>query len=468
MNLLLRDVQVDGVLTDVTIEGDRISAIGARLPVPPDAIVVDGERGALLPGLHDHHLHLLALAAASTSVRVRPGNGGDPLGFASELRAADTRLSMGSWLRAVGYHDRTGRPLDRWVLDEIVSDRPVRVQHRSGALWVLNSAGLDALGLLTGAPPPGCELLSDGTPTGRLWRLDAWLADRLPIDPPDLGAVGRRLCALGVTGVTDATPTADTSGFDRLASASWLGEIPQRIVVTGAPGLDIGSVPSSLTVGPAKILLPDHDLPSLDELVHQMRTARAARRNVAVHCVTRHALVLTLAAIDEVGAVAGDRLEHGAVIPSAVYPAIRAHGLTVVTQPNFVAERGDDYLAEVAREDLGDLWPCASLLDAGVAVGAGSDAPFGDEDPWRLIHAASQRRAPSGATVGADERIPAARALEMLLSDHRQPGGPVRRIKIGAPGDLCLLHTSLSAALAALPDNPVRAVVIRGCLHEPA
>jgi len=276
------------------------------------------------------------------------------------------------------------------------------------------------------------------------------------------------LCTLGITGVTDATPAADFSRFDRLALSSRLGEIPQRIVVTGAPELDIDSVPSPLTVGPAKILLPDHDLPSLDELVHQMRAARAADRSVAVHCVTRHALVLTLAAIDEVGALPGDRLEHGAVIPSALYSAIRAHGLTVVTQPNFVAERGDDYLTDVAREDLGDLWPCASLLDAGIAVGAGTDAPFGDEDPWRLIHAASQRRSPSGATVGADERIPAARALEMLLSDHRQPGGPARRIAVGAPGDLCLLHTSLPAALAALPDNPVRAVVIRGSLHEPA
>jgi hypothetical protein len=44
----------------------------------------------------------------------------------------------------------------------------------------------------------------------------------------------------------------------------------------------------------------------------------------------------------------------------------------------------------------------------------------------------------------------------------------VRRVEIGAPADLCLLDTSLAAALGTGADNPVRAVVIGGILSERA
>ena len=70
-------------------------------------------------------------------------------------------------------------------------------------------------------------------------------------------------------------------------------------------------------------------------------SAHAAGRPVAVHCVTRVQLVLTLAALDAAGRLPGDRIEHGAVIPAESLPDLR--GLTVVTQPHFVAERGEQY-----------------------------------------------------------------------------------------------------------------------------
>jgi hypothetical protein len=48
-----------------------------------------------------------------------------------------------------------------------------------------------------------------------------------------------------------------------------------------------------------------------------------------------------------------DRIEHGAVIPAEMVADLR--GLTVVSQPHFVAERGEQYLRDVAPEDLPDL-----------------------------------------------------------------------------------------------------------------
>src|SRR5205085_1501551 len=115
----------------------------------------------------------------------------DGAAIAGALRAADASLPAGVWLRAVGWH---GPQLDRVALDAAVPERPVRVQHRSGALWVLNTRALDAVGL--------------DAPDGRLFRMDDVLRTRVPPEAtPDVAAVGRCLASYGLTGVTDATPT---------------------------------------------------------------------------------------------------------------------------------------------------------------------------------------------------------------------------------------------------------------------
>ena len=64
-------------------------------------------------------------------------------GLAALLREADASLAPGQWVRAVGYHDTVAGTLDRYTLDALVPHRPVRVQHRSGAEWILNTAAID-------------------------------------------------------------------------------------------------------------------------------------------------------------------------------------------------------------------------------------------------------------------------------------------------------------------------------------
>ena len=42
----------------ILVEGDRITAVGANLPVPPGAAVIDLSKETVLPGLVDSHTHL--------------------------------------------------------------------------------------------------------------------------------------------------------------------------------------------------------------------------------------------------------------------------------------------------------------------------------------------------------------------------------------------------------------------------
>ncbi len=426
---------------DVRVEDGVVAATGTLAREPGEEVVEAGD-GAVIPGLHDHHVHLRAMAAASGSLRV----GKD---FAVQLReaaaATATFAAAGGWVRAVGYHPSITGELDRERLDELVPDRPVRVQHRSGALWVLNSAGLAAVGA--------------DEPDGKLWRRDRWLAERIPPTPLDLETVGRAAAAWGVTGMTDADPVRAQGDVDLLERAG----LPQRLMLMSVRGL----VLSRATAGPRKLLLDDATLSPIDDIAEWIAEAHDRGDAVAVHCVTRLQLVATLAALDQAGSRAGDRIEHGGVVPPDLRPALRGHAVTVVTQPNFVAERGDQYRDEVDPDDRPLLYPCASLRQAGVRTAAGTDAPFGHADPWAAMRAAVHRRTASGAVLGPDERVDPATALALFLGRPDAPATP-RKIEPGAVADLCVLDRPLDALLQTLasdgdrPLNPVVTTVIAG------
>ncbi|MGH9111667.1 MAG: amidohydrolase family protein [Acidimicrobiales bacterium] len=499
-DLILREVIVEGRLVDVRTSGGVIAAVGPRLAAHPGETVIDGGRGALVPGLHDHHIHLLSLAAAERSVDVGPAAVSDAAGFAAALDQAHRALAPGDWLRAVGYHESIAGTLDRWRLDEAVPDRPVRVQHRTGAEWVLNSRGVELIGLDRAEPDPaggagravtvdapggtdvtdwtgdipavsdpvvGIERDATGRPTGRLRGLDRWLRDRLPpASPPDLAAVGRRLSSYGVTGVTDATPVDQLDDLAPLARAAADGALPQRVVVTGGPALAAAEMPGPLRRGPVKLIIADHQLPTLERLTSWISAAHEQDRPVAVHCVTRTALVLAIAALDATGALIGDRIEHGSVVPPELRKLVASLGLVVVTQPNFVAERGDRYLAEVDPDDQPHLYPCRSLIEAGIGVGGGTDAPFGDPDPWHAITAAIERRTAGGASLGLREAVSPERALALFLTAPDDPGGAPRLIRPGAPADLCLLDASLSQVLESPSSDRVALTVHAGVPSE--
>lgn len=429
--LIHRATLLDGRTVDIRVGAqiDEVGQVGQGLVARRGEGVLYAGGGTVLPGLYDHHVHLRSAASALDSFFVGPPG----VSTRAQLTQLLSNATPGAdgWIRAVGYHESVAGELDRAALDAVVPDIPVRIQHRSGALWILNSEALGRVGLAE-------------HPDGRLRSADRGWSELLQRRETDLAELSRRITATGITGVTDATPDLDADDTVSLLVAHRRGEFRPRLRF----------------LSPGKKILQDDHL-DLDSLTDWIADQHGAGRPVAVHCVTAAQLVVTIAALRAAGSHRLDRIEHAAIVPDDNLSDLAELGVTVVTQPNFVAERGDQYLAEVPAAEHGQLWRVASLLDAMVPVALSTDMPFGHGDPWTAMRAAVYRTTPSGGILNASECVSALTALTMFLGRPDQPGR-ARTVETGQPGDLCVLTEPPATALAELDAGMVAATIIGG------
>jgi predicted amidohydrolase YtcJ len=461
--LLIHDAEVGDRCVDLRCEGGVIAEIADRIAPQADEHEIDARGGALLPGLHDHHIHLLSLAAAFASIPCGPPQVESRKALAKALRGA---TPAAGWLRGTGYFESVAGPLDRIQLDALCDSHPLRIQHRSGAMWFLNSLAIEALGLEIDGAAPGVERDATGRSTGRLFRADAWLRDRLPQSPaPDLSAVGSFLARCGVTRITDATPGNGSAEAALFHAAQQNGALPQRLRMMGDLSLSSADASELLEIGEYKILLDEPSLPEFDDLVSRIRAAHETDRSVAIHTVTRTEIHFALAAIEAAGTRPGDRLEHASVAPLESLALVARLGLSIVTQPNFVAERGDAYRIEVERRDLPHLYRVRSWLEAEVRLAAGTDAPFGDPDPWRAMQAAVTRSTLSGKRLGEAEIVSPETALGLFFDDFSTTLArniPSAQLATGQVADLCLLDVPWREARQELSRDHVVATISGG------
>ena len=420
--LIRRASLLDGRVADLRVER-RVLQVAVELDPLPGEDVLDARLGAVLPGLHDHHLHVRSAAAALDSVQVGPPVVRTTAQLAQAI--SNSQVGVDGWVRAVGYHESVAGALDRFVLDAVLPHVPLRIQHRSGVLWFVNSAGLTRLGL-------------PDHPDGRLRSADRDWTGALERRETDLGSLSRQLTGYGVTGVTDATPDLTAEDIVTLLVAHRHGEFSPR----------------PWFLAPGKKILHDDALDP-DALTAWIADRHREGHPVALHAVTAAQLVVAIAALRAAGAGPRDRIEHAAVVPDDTVAELADLGVTVVTQPNLVAERGQQYRNDIPADDHHQLWRIATLLAAGIPVTGSTDAPFGAADPWAAMRAAVHR------TLGPVERVPAGEALRLFLGHPADPAR-LRSVAPGQPGDLCVLAVPPAAALAELASDMVAATIIGG------
>lgn len=428
--MLIRNAEIGGKLVSLRMRGKQIAEIAEGLMPGPGEQSIDASGGALLPGLHDHHIHLNASAAALNSVRCGPPMVNGPAELAEALRAA----TGSGWLRGIGYHPSVAGEIDRHWLDRHGPPRPIRIQHRGGRQWIFNGQAIDLLDI--DIPADGC-----------LVDQDARLRQALGNSRPDLADLIKQLHACGITGVTEVTPGNDREDFAHYAA--YAGDL--ELSIMGGESLHDLTGKGQALLGPLKIHNHDHDLPSLESLTRRIDTAHSHGRAVAIHCVTRAELVLSLAAIEDAHAFPGGRIEHAAIADESIIDWIARLGLAVVTQPHFIAARQDAYVTDVEPEERPHLWRLRSFLDAAIGLAAGSDSPLEGFSPWLAMASAVKRP----KRLGPDEAISPEDALALYTKPAGDAGAAPRHIAAGTLADLCLLDRSWKRARSDLAEVKV-------------
>ena len=208
-------------------------------------------------------------------------------------------------------------------------------------------------------------------------------SDALSRAETNLADLSDRLSRYGITGITDATPDLDVSDIVRLAELHRHGELRQHVHC----------------LAPGKRILHDDDL-DLEQLAEWIADRHRSGGPVAIHCVTAAQLLVTIAALRQAGTHPRDRIEHAAVAPPDCLTDLAELAVTVVTQPNFVAERGDQYLDEVPPPSTTNSGGWRRCCGPTCRVALSTDMPFGQPDPWAAMRAAVHRTTPQRSGAG--------------------------------------------------------------------
>ncbi|MBT5320047.1 MAG: amidohydrolase [Chloroflexi bacterium] len=450
----------DGRVAQVVHDGDVISG-GDRM--------IDLEGATILPGFIDPHCHPLALGAAMASIDCSPATVSSVAEIGERIARAAADTPSG-WIRARGHDElllAEKRHPNAVDLDVAAPGRLIRLSHGSGHGDVLSSAAMSALGInRTTVVPPGGTIECDsvtGEPTGVLFEMGGWIRDRLP-KPSEIDlqryakTASDQLVGAGVTSVTDA---GRDNSADKLALYSGLttdGRFMPRPTVMLSPEACRTGVENTrcVRIGATKIAITfsgGEMHPEFDALVETIRTEHHANRQVAIHAVELEAVIMATEAFAIVGSrienlALRHRLEHASECPPEVARNIADAGLSVVTQPGFIHERGDRYL--IAQRSGGskteDLYAAKNLIDAGVHVAASSDAPVGPASPLIAIQAAVTRNASGGGSVGPSQAISVGQALRMY--------GPNAAWMNHLEAEIGTIEPGKRADLVVLQNNP--------------
>ncbi|MCW2834791.1 MAG: amidohydrolase, partial [Nocardioides sp.] len=341
-------------------------------------------------------------------------------------------------------------------LDEIETDQPIVLICGDGHHGWLNTRALQMLFL-----PTREGVVAEGEWFQAYGRLSTVLG----VDGTGPDAYRRAMeaaAAVGIVGVVDFEFSGGVAewldrwsgGADvlrvRMASyADGLADVLARGLSSGQP---LGDDPR-LTMGPLKIISDGslntrtawccepyaekavlgfpHGQPNQtpNELRALLRQAERARLDVAVHAIGDRAVTEALAAFEDTGARGG--IEHVQLTTRDDVRRMAELGIRASVQP---AHLLDD------REVTERLWPgrgerCFPLrwmLDDGVEVVLGSDAPVSPLDPWLAMAAAVHRAAATDEPWHPEQSITARQALAASTDGWGT-------VAVGHPGDLVLL-----------------------------
>lgn len=509
---IYRSAWDDAPVGSLIVEDGKVAWTGARSGAPSGAEIIDLGGATVIPGLTDAHIHLFAIAHARLQVPVTPRDAAS-IGEVLALLATRARaVAPGNWVYAAGL-DENGlaehRLPTRAEIDAVLPDHPVLVRRFCGHVAVVNSAALNVLGISEGVTDPeggtfgrdadgrldGCAkesaaemIFRAAPPMDRTELLDALRAT--VADSARLGLVAVVEAAVGFTvGFDDeraiwdelrqgpALPLrlgfmnqldpdeAAQRGLVPVQDANWQS-MTLKYFADGIVGARTSAVSENFFDTPSRGFFMRDEA----ELRRVIVDAHAAGWQVAVHSTGDRAIDCVIDAYEEADAAhpradARHRIEHYFVPPEGGLARMKKLGALVMMQPSFLTRM---------RRSIGDAfgprahgcYPGRSVIDAGVAYVASSDAPTGSWSPWDGIGDAVGRASDGGDAIGPNEAISVREAIHsytvggavaMKQEDWRGTLMP------GMAADLIVIdHDPFAASAARLKKTRVLLTMVRG------
>ena len=404
--------------------------------------VVDLTGRFVYPGFVDAHAHFGGIGERELTLNLQGINSKDE--FLTKVEEAVKRAAPGEWVTGRGWIETFWDPPvfpTRHDLDRIAPNNPVILSRADGHASIANSAALRAAGI-TGEtePPPGgaINLDPDGQPTGMLIDRAQSLVQRLVPDDSEatleraLELASQRSAQLGWTQIQDAHGSwGEVARMRKLYSE---GRIKVRIykTITG-PG---NGADSLIALGPldpefddrftlrtikvvmdgalgsrgAALLEPYSDDPhtrgliTTDTIALRDMLERALRAGIQVeaHAIgdraNRIVLDMYQAAFNAVPEserrIANPRWrdEHSQIVNPVDLPRFKELGIIASMQPSHAI--GDLHFvpSRIGLDRTAGSYAWKTLMDLGVPIAAGSDAPVELGEPMIEFYAAVARK----------------------------------------------------------------------------
>ncbi|WP_306232934.1 amidohydrolase [Agrococcus beijingensis] len=462
---------LDGSLTDIDIVDGDIERVSPAGSTPSAGERRDLEGATVIPGLWDEHTHMGQWARHRTRRSVLEA----PTAEAAAAIAAETaRQHEGPEpLVLVGMRDGLWpAPPTRELLDRATGGIPTLIVSSDVHCSWPNSAMLERLGIELDEP-----LLREDAAFAALSTvermLDSDTLDRHVVDA--LAAAAAR----GVVGVVDLE-------FDD-AVGDWMrrsGSTPLRVEVgiyakdlelAAERGLRTGdSLGGRARVGRFKVISdgslgtrtawtahpyghgdePRTGVRNVDDAELDRLLARATELGIdaSVHAIGDAAVTAAIDAFERAGRDASrrGRIEHAQLVAGVDIPRLATLGITASLQPEHALD-DRELTAALWADRSRDAFRLRSLLDAGVGVVLGSDAPVTPLDPWLAIATAVTRTRGDEQPWQPEEAITLAEAIAVSSRTRIAPGEPADLVVLGAEPPRVGSPNEIAAALRSMP-----------------
>lgn len=492
-------VVTDGVITFVG------SSEQARERAVADAPVIDAGGRFLMPGLIESHGHPGMYAKSLLQVDCRPAVTPTVAELVSAIAREAERAEPGAWIAGWGYdeHRMDGPGPTLADLDRAAPDNPVFLRRTCAHMALVNTAGLERVGITDDTPDPsgGCIVRdpSSGRATGLLQEKAMSLVD-LPTDTPEAMTEGMRLvldnlASAGITTVHDMScGPAEMGAYQCLLAEGELSARFRPWYFALAQGEFAGSYESVLSTGvrsgfgndmlriqglkfvldgsvggcTAAVAEPFEGTTSRGILYYDtadieplVSGAIDAGLRVAVHGIGERAVSQALDLIESgAGSSAGSsreereqryektvrskrhRVEHCGLPNQDELNRLRSGNIIAAASTAFLFELGDSYLANLGPERLARTYPMRTFIDRGIQAPINSDFPVTTPNPWLGVYAAVARRTSSGKVLDTAQNITVGEALAAFTTVAAQASfeeDRLGRIARGFLGDLVLM-----------------------------